>query len=106
MTEEKPEMRIGVSMINDMNIGYLPAIVLKEIKAGRKCEIVGGLCRDVNTMDDYRRLRERMQGKFAEIIGWKKDRTAQIATRNMPKWAIDALEKALETCPEMERWLM
>lgn len=106
MTDEKPEMRIGVPMINEMNIGYLPAIVLKEIKAGRKCEIVGGLCRDVRNMEDYNRLLPMMRGKFAEVIGWKKDKTAQIATRNIPGWAVNALETALATCPEMERWLM
>lgn len=99
-------MMVGERTINEANIGYLPAVVLKEIKAGRKCEMTGGLCRSVKNMDDYNRLLPMMRGKFGEIIQWKADRTAMIATRVIPTWAIDVLEKELPKCEEMERWLM
>jgi hypothetical protein len=99
-------MMIGEKTINEANIGYLPAMVLKEIKAGRKCELTGGVYLHVKDMAEYTRVLSKLRGKFGEVIQWKADRTALIATRAMPVWAIDAMEKELPKCEEMERWLM
>jgi len=99
-------MKVGEKLINEANVGYLPAMVLKEIKAGRKCEITGGLCRDVKTLEEYNRLLPQMGGKFGEIIQWKSDRTAMIATRAMPAWAVRVLELHIYEAQEMERWLL
>lgn len=91
--------------MNEANIGYLPAIVRKEVLGGRKCEITGGVCRSITNMDDYNRVLHQMRGKFGEIIQWKADRTALIATRPMPVWAIDNLEKHIYESDEMARWV-
>lgn len=90
---------------NESNHGYLPAMVKKEILAGRKCEITGGVCRHLETMDDYNRVLPQMRGKFGEIIQWKADRTALIATRPLPMWAIEVMERHLEEADEMARWI-
>jgi hypothetical protein len=90
--------------INEANVGYLLAIVMKEILSGRTCEITGGVCVDIKTMEDYRRNRERLAGRFGEIIQWTPGKKALIATRNPPKWAAELFEKVVWDAPIMARW--
>ena len=90
--------------IDQMNVGYLPAIVMKEILAGRECEITGGLCTSIKTIEDYQRYRKRLRGKFGEIIQWTPSRRALIATRVPPAWAIDIIEEVIWNAPVMVRW--
>ena len=55
-------------MADEANIGYLPPMVLKEIKAGRKCEVTGGYCRSIKSMEDYNLVKKYLTGKFGELI--------------------------------------
>lgn len=91
-------------MINEANVGYLPAIILKELKANRPCEVTGAIVATIKTMEDYEQRKYRLIGLFGEIIQWRSDRTALIATRKMPKWAAEFVHAHINEAPEMERW--
>lgn len=84
------------------NVGYLPTMVMRELKAGRPCEITGGIVATVKTMEDYEIRKDRIRGKFGEIVQWRADRTALIATRPVPEWVIKILEAHMDEAPE--RW--
>jgi len=92
--------------MNPANIGYLPAIVKKELAAGRACVITGGMCANAKSQADYDRIFPRMKGMFGEVVGWK-DGTAMIATRSgndLPVWVRDVIDKHIWEAEEMERW--
>ena len=93
-------------VLNEANVGYLPAVVLKEIKAGRKCDVTGGVCRVILNMEEYEHVLSQLRGKFGEVIQWKTDRTALIATRQIPSWAIEVLEHHIYEADEMARWVL
>lgn len=95
---------VGVCKMNEANVGYLPAMILKEIKAGRSCEITGGIVAYIGKIEDYEQRKDRLLGKFGEIIQWTEHRKALIATRPMPSWAIKILDAHINEAPEMERW--
>jgi len=97
-------MGVLVMTINEANVGYLPAIVMKEILAGRTCEITGGLYTNIKTIEYYKRNKERLSGRFGEIIQWTPGKKALIATRNTPKWAAELFEKVVWDAPVMFRW--
>ena len=97
-------MRVDDPGTNEKNVGPLFAIILKEISAGRPVEVTGGILLHVTTMDDYERNRSRISGLFGEVIQWKSDRTALIATRKMPGWVARVIENHIWEAPEMERW--
>lgn len=90
--------------LSEANVGYLPAIVMKEIAAGRECEITGGLCVTIKTVEDYNHYRDRIRGKFGEVIHWTPTKRALVATRVPPSWAIELLEKVIWDSPAMFRW--
>lgn len=93
-----------VVTISEANTGYLPAIVMKEILAGRECEITGGVCTTIKNVEDYKRQKPKIVGKFGEIIQWTPSRRALIATRVPPGWAVELLEKVIWDAPAMFRW--
>ena len=43
---------------NVANHGYLPGVVLKELDAGRICEITGSVVTTIKNMDDYNKNHE------------------------------------------------
>ena len=86
------------------NIGYLKGVIFKELSAGRKCEIVGGICTHIENMEEYDRKKNRFVGKFGEVISRKSDGTALIATRVMPQWAEKKIDNVIWDCEEMIRW--
>jgi hypothetical protein len=90
--------------VNPANVGYLPAIVLKEIRAGRKCEITGGVCVTIDGEEEYTRRRIYLLGRFGEIVNRRSDHGAMIATRNPPPWAAEKIHQVIWDCPEMIRW--
>lgn len=87
----------------DDKVGYLPHMVLRELTAGRSCEIAGGIVATIKTMEDYEKRKDRIRGKFGEIIQWRADRTALIATRPVPDWVIKILESHMNEAPEKWR---
>lgn len=90
--------------IEDKNIAPLSAIILKELSAGRPVEITGGMVANIRTMEEYLQKKDRTDGLFGEIISWRLDRTALIATRKIPLWAYQIFEAHMWEAPEMERW--
>ena len=86
------------------NHGYAKGIVLKELAAGRRCEIVGGVCIQINDRADYDRKKDKLIGKFAEVVSRKSDGTALIATRAPPPWAEKKIDEVIWDCDEMLRW--
>lgn len=92
-------------MTGDTDIGYLPAMVYREVAAGRKCEITGSICKNISTMDEYTKFLPQLRGKFGETIPSSTTGIASFATRVIPEWAIEAMEVSILTCPEMRRWL-
>jgi hypothetical protein len=87
---------------NEANHGYLPGIILKELDAGRTCEIVGSVVTTIENIEDYKKNRDRLIGKFGEVV-FRKDRT-HIATRDPPKWAKEKIHGVIWDCDEMIRW--
>lgn len=100
---EKPLIRSG---INPANIGYLPALVLKELAMGRSCEITGGLVATIKTHEDYKTREYRLMGKFGEVVARRQDGTALIATRSPPEWAEKKIHSIIWDCEEMARWFI
>lgn len=92
-------------VLSEANVGYLPAIVMKELLAGRECEITGGLCTSIKNLEDYQRQKPKLSGKFGEIIQWTPTKRALIATRVPPSWAVEMLEKVIWDAPAMFRWV-
>ena len=92
-------------MTNDENIKYLPTLVLEEIKAGKKCEITGSLCRNISTMEEYLKFLPQLRGKFGEKIQAPNANTVSIATRVIPDWAITAMEECIKNSLIAEPWL-
>jgi hypothetical protein len=91
--------------LNPANYGYLPAIVIKELQAGRTVEITGGLFAIITSMDDYHTRKYRLIGKFGEIIGWaNSNKKALVATRSPPPWAEAIIHKHIWEAEEMFRW--
>lgn len=91
-------------MINQANIGYAKGIILKELNAGRKCEITGGVYIRIDNREDYDRKKDKLIGKFAEVVSRKSDGTALIATRIPPPWAEKKIDEVIWDCDEMVRW--
>lgn len=89
---------------NPANHGYAKGIVLKEISAGRRCEITGGVCLRIENKDDYDKKKDKLIGKFAEVVTRKSDGTALIATRSPPPWAEKKIDEFIWDCDEMLRW--
>ena len=86
------------------NIGYLKGVILKELTAGRKCEIVGGICTQIENIEEYHKQKNRLIGKFGEVVSRKSDRTVLIATRSPPTWAEKKIDEVIWDCEEMIRW--
>lgn len=86
------------------NIGYLKGIVIKELTAGRQCEITGGMLIHIADIKDYHKKKDKLVGKFAEVISRKSDGTALIATRSPPPWAEKKIDEVIWDCEEMIRW--
>lgn len=91
-------------MINPANIGYLPGIILKELRAGHQVEIVGSVCTTIKNNDDYERNKDRVIGKFGEVWMWGRDGVTKVATRDPPPWAKRRIHEMIWDCPEMLRW--
>ncbi|MFA5745640.1 MAG: hypothetical protein WCX79_00210 [Candidatus Paceibacterota bacterium] len=91
-------------MIIVANIGYLPGIVLKELSAGRKCEIIGGVCLSIDNHEDYDRKKDKLVGKFGEVVARKSNGVVLIATRSPPPWAEKKIDEVIWDCEEMLRW--
>jgi hypothetical protein len=87
---------------NVANHGYLPGVVLKELDAGRICEITGSVVTTIKNMDDYNKNRDRLIGKFGEVINRKEK--SLIATRDPPMWAKEKIHSVIWECEEMIRW--
>jgi len=91
---------------NKANMGYIPAIVLKEIAAGREIEITGGAYAVIKNRKDYDDRKYRLIGLFGEIIGWK-GKTTMIATRSIsdcPEWVKEMVDQHSWDHPMMFRW--
>lgn len=87
------------------NIGYLPAIVYKELLAGRTVDITGGLLMRLTSLDEYQERKPRLHGKFGEVISWTPGGTkALIATRPPPQWAEQKIHETIWECESMQRW--
>lgn len=91
---------------NPANIGYLPGMVLKELKSGRSVEVTGGIVATIKTREDYETRRNRLMGKFGEVINRNRDGIALIATREMPEWACLMVHEKIWNCDEMLRWMV
>ena len=89
---------------NIANHGYLCGMVLKEINAGRSVEITGSLLATIKTHSDYENRKDRLIGKFGEVVHRNKDGVALIATREMPEWACLKVHEVIWDCDEMLRW--
>lgn len=89
---------------NPANHGYLPGMVLKELKSGRSVEITGSLVATIKTHSDYESRKDRLIGKFGEVVARNKDGIALIATREMPEWACILVHEKIWDCDEMLRW--
>ena len=88
----------------DSDIGYLPDMILNELKRGRAVRVVGTTSEYIKTLDDYERVKERVRGKFGVCKFWAGN-TAHIATRGMPRWAIPVFEQHRKSAPEACRWI-
>ena len=91
-------------MIIPANIGYLQGIVYKEITAGRKCEITGSIFAHIDDLEEYRRKKPRLVGKFGEVVSRAPNNTALIATRTPPLWVEKKIHEVIWDCDEMLRW--
>lgn len=91
---------------NKANMGYIPAIILKEISSGREVEVVGGAYANIRNRQDYQNKKERLKGLFGEIVGWK-GKTTMIATRSIsdcPEWVREMIDQSAWDHPMMFRW--
>ena len=86
------------------NHGYAKGVVLKELAAGRKCEITGGVYIQISNRADYGRKKDKLVGKFAEVVLRKPNGTSLIATRTPPPWAEKKIDEVIWDCEEMIRW--
>ncbi len=91
-------------MINPANIGYLPGVVYKELSAGRKCEVTGSMMAFFENMGDYKNRKNRLIGKFGEVVSRTPSGVALIATRVPPPWAEKKIDEVIWDCDEMLRW--
>lgn len=87
----------------DSDIGYIPDMVLNELKHGRTAEVVGSVNQTISTIDEYERKRKYLAGYFGKTVSWVNGR-AHIATRNMPDWAINVFELHRLEASEAKRW--
>jgi len=85
------------------NIGYLKGVVLKELSAGRKCEITGGVYIHIDNCEDYELKKQKLIGKFGEVVT-RNAESAFIATRSPPPWAEKKIDEVIWDCEEMIRW--
>ena len=88
------------------NMGYIPAIVIKELSAGRQIEVVGSVYANIRTREDYEKHRHDLIGLFGEIRGWKGN-VAMVATRSLsdcPMWVREMVDEHVWDRPEMFRW--
>lgn len=93
-------------VFNQANIGYIPAIVIKEVSVGRQAEIVGAVYLNIKTREEYDKHKKELIGLFGEVIGWKGN-TIQIATRALsdcPMWVREMVDRHAWDCKEMFRW--
>ena len=90
--------------INPANIGYLPGIILKEIRAGHTIELTGSVLATIRNREDYEKKKDRIIGKFGEVIQWTPTGKTFIATRDPPSWAREKIHEVIWDCPEMIRW--
>ena len=90
--------------ITPANVGYLKGIVLKELAAGRKCEITGGILIHIDNHEDYTHKKEKLVGKFGEVVSRTQNNVALIATRAPPAWAEKKIDEVIWDCEEMIRW--
>ncbi len=87
---------------NIANHGYLPGIIIKELLAGRECEVTGSCLIHLKTMDDYVRNKPRLIGKFGEVVN--RTNVSFIATREPPEWAREIIHEFIWYCDPMIRW--
>ena len=50
------------------NHGYLKGIVIKELAAGRKCEITGGILIHIDNHEDYDRKKENLWESLVKLL--------------------------------------
>lgn len=92
---------------NLANHGYLCGIILKELAAGRVCEVTGGAVATIETYNDYKSREDRLIGRFGEVVHRGKDgMVALIATRDAPDWARRKIHETIWGCEEMTRWFI
>ncbi len=91
-------------VLNPANVGYLPGLILKELKAGRIVEVTGSVFAIIKDRSDYEDRKHRLIGKFGETINRKRNGVVQIATREMPEWAAIKMHEVVWDCDEMLRW--
>jgi hypothetical protein len=89
---------------NLANHGYLPSIVFKELAAGRQCEITGSMLVHIKNIEDYKSKKDKLIGKFGEVISRTHGNVALIATRSPPPWAEKKIDEVIWDCEEMIRW--
>ncbi len=87
---------------NPANTGYIKGLVLKELNAGRQCEITGSMLVHIKNFEDYKNKKERLIGKFGEVIA--RTPITIIATRAPPPWAEKKIDEVIWDCEEMIRW--
>lgn len=88
----------------DSDVGYLPDMVLNELKRGRKVHITGSVFEDILTMDEFTRKRKYIEGRFGITKFWANN-VANIVTRPMPQWAITVFENHKMEATESKRWV-
>ena len=86
------------------NHSYLKGIVFKELSAGRKCEITGNMLVHINDIEDYKKKKEKLVGRFGEVIARTSEGVSLIATRSPPPWAERKIDEVIWDCEEMIRW--
>ena len=89
--------------MNVANTGYMKGVVLKELSAGRQCEITGSMLLHIKDLEEYKTKKEKLVGKFGEVIS-RGSGTAYIATRTPPPWAEKKIDEVIWDCEEMIRW--
>jgi hypothetical protein len=91
-------------VLNPANVGYLPGLIIRELKAGRTVEVTGSIFAIIKDRSDYKDRKYRLIGKFGEAINRKRNGVVQIATREMPEWAAIKMHEVVWDCDEMLRW--
>ena len=58
----------------------------------------------IKNIDEYKEKKNKLMGKFGEVIARKSDGTVIIATRYPPPWAEQKIDEVIWDCDEMIRW--